>query len=170
MEATCTGKYSALVTNGIGGTLDMPCSLYCNSADVAAWRTAAEDMFRKVRSAWNATAKDHAIPQAVIDYVTAFEADYCNADPNGQCVQYKLPEGSWYDITENLKASVAIAKWISRGACALELLDQVRGSSLPVEAPPKPPPPVIPPLPSLPSLGSWVLPAAVIGLVLFLRR
>lgn len=169
LEATCTGKYSSQVTNGIGGTLDMPCSMYCNSADVAAWRTAAEDMFRKVRSAWNTTAKETAIPQVVIDYVTAFERDYCNATPEGQCVQYKLPEGSWYDITANLQASTAIARWMSRGACALELLEQVRGSTIPVEAPPKPPPPVIPPI-NLPALGSWILPAAAIGLVLLLRR
>lgn len=138
IEASCTGKYKALVTNGIGGTLDRPCGAYCNSADVEAWRTAAEDMFARVRRAWNQTAPYHTIPKATVDYIAALENDYCTTGPDGLCVTSKLPESSWYNITTNLKASLEIARWMSRGACALELLDQARGQELPQELPPEP--------------------------------
>jgi hypothetical protein len=137
---TCTGRYSGLARNGIGGNLNKPCGndwdiqLYCNQADVDAWRTTAESLFHRVRAEWNATAKAHTIPTEVATYITQMENEYCSADADGLCVKYWLPESSWWDVNWNAQASSAIAKWCARAACALELLDNVRDIQGPIEA------------------------------------
>lgn len=137
----CTGKYQNLVTNGLGGTLDNPCGLYCNNNDVNAWNVTAADLFAKVRAAWNATAPLFLIPKETRDFITALERDYCDADEYGVCVKYNLPQASIFDISANMQAALVISKWCSRAACALELLDQARGDEgLPTEMPPTPPP------------------------------
>jgi len=102
----------------------------------------ADLLFGKVRSAWNYTVGQGAtIPPAVKAYIVALENDYCDASDKGVCVTYKLPSSSWWNLEANAKASLAIARWCARAACALELLDKVmKGGGLPVEAPPKPDP------------------------------
>jgi len=143
IESTCTGKYKGLVRNGVGGHLDKPCAnaadiqLYCNQADADAWMVTADDLFNKVRSAWNQTGGGgFRIPTPVREYITALQRDYCEADDKGVCTKFKLPGSSWWDVAANSAASVTIAKWCNRAACALELLDQVRGGGgLPVEVP-----------------------------------
>lgn len=135
----CTGKYKNLVKNGFGGTLDKPCAnalnvqIYCNQPDVDAWNALAWDLFKRVRHEWNVTNKAVAIPVEVADYITALENDYCEADSDGQCIKYKLPESSWYDINWNATAAVTIARWCSRATCALEILENIRGWQAPVE-------------------------------------
>lgn len=135
----CTGKYKDLVKNGFGGTLDKPCAnamnvqIYCNQPDVDAWNATAWDLFNRVRHDWNITNKAVAIPVEVVDYITALENDYCVTDSDGQCITFKLPESSWYDVNWNATASVTIAKWCARATCAIELLDNVRGWQAPVE-------------------------------------
>lgn len=136
----CTGRYNGLVRNGLGGTLDKPCAntwgvqLYCDAADVDAWGSTAEELFHRLRGQWNATVKTAAIPPEVEAYITQIESDYCTSDADGVCTKYWLPESSWWDSGWNAKAAGTIAKWCSRVACALELLDNVRGIEGPVEA------------------------------------
>jgi len=164
------------VKNGIGGTLDQPCAnaagwqFYCNSSDVQAWAAVAWELFTRVRTAWNDTARTgFQIPQSVTDYVTALEKDYCEPGPDGQCAVYKLPQGNWYDVAENAAAAAAHARWCSRAACALELLDNVRGTKPPIETTPE----HVPWLPDLPSLGGGALPMlalAALALWLISRR
>lgn len=144
----CSGRYAALVKNGIGGTLDKPCAndwgyqLYCNHPDVTAWNSVAWDLFTRVRRAWNETVRQgFTIPPEVHEYVTNLERDYCTTGPDGQCVEYKLPSGSWWNINENVGAATTIARWCARAACALELLDHVRGIRPPVEETPQHKPP-----------------------------
>lgn len=135
----CTGKYKDLVKNGLGGTLDKPCAnalniqIYCNQPDVDAWNAVAWDLFKRVRHEWNVTIKAVAIPVEVADYITALDNDYCETDSDGQCVTYRLPESSWYDVNLNATAAVTIARWCSRATCALEILENVRGWEAPIE-------------------------------------
>lgn len=174
LEATCSGKYKDLVRNGKGGYLDKPCAnesdsqWYCNQSDADAWMITADDLFAKVRSAWNQTAGGgFVIPAPIKAYIVALETDYCDADDKGVCVTFKLPASSWYDVNHNAKASIAIAKWCSRAACALELLDQVRGGAgLPVEQQQKNTP--TPPLLGLGSTAMWI--GGGLLLLLLLRR
>jgi hypothetical protein len=135
----CTGKYKDLVKNGLGGTLDKPCAnalniqIYCNQPDVDAWNAVAWDLFKRVRHEWNVTNKAVTIPVEVADYITALDNDYCETDSDGQCVKYRLPESSWYDVNWNATAATTIARWCSRATCALEILENVRGWQAPVE-------------------------------------
>lgn len=135
----CTGKYKDLVKNGLGGTLDKPCAnalniqIYCNQPDVDAWNAVAWDLFKRVRHEWNVTNKAVTIPVEVADYITALDNDYCETDSDGQCVKYRLPESSWYDVNWNATAATSIARWCSRATCALEILENVRGWQAPVE-------------------------------------
>jgi hypothetical protein len=135
----CTGKYKDLVKSGLGGTLDKPCAnalnvqIYCNQPDVDAWNAVAWDLFKRVRHEWNVTNKAVTIPIEVADYITALDNDYCETNSDGQCVTYKLPESSWYDVNWNATAATTIARWCSRATCALEILENVRGWQAPVE-------------------------------------
>lgn len=173
LEATCTGKYNALVNNGAGGNLDKPCKgelgvqLYCNQGDADAWIITADALFAKVRSTWNfVVGKGATIPPAVRVYITALERDYCEADDKGVCVTYKLPTSSWWNVEQNSRTSLEIARWCSRAACALELLDMVGSGGLPVETPPNPKPSI-----DLPGMTGWLPWAAGAALLLlFLRR
>jgi hypothetical protein len=139
----CTGRYDELVNNGIGGTLDKPCSnawgiqLYCNDTDVETWLATAASLFTRVRAEWNATAKEgKVIPPEVVNFVTQLENDYCKTS-DGYCETFWLPESSWYDVVWNTKAAATIAKWCARAACALELLDNVRAIEAPIESAPE---------------------------------
>lgn len=142
-DISCTGRYAALVNNGIGGTLDQPCAnaagwqLYCNEPDVEAWHATAWDLFVRVRRAWNVTvAEVGAVPPLVKEFVTALEVDYGTSSADGT-ITTKLPGASFWNPTENAKASSVIAHWCSRAACALELLENVRGVRGPVESTPE---------------------------------
>ncbi len=147
-EIQCTGRYAHLINNGIGGTLDKPCAndwgvqLYCNQPDVTAWNSVAWDLFMRVRRSWNEAANQGIqVPPQVREYITNLEKDYCETGPDGTCAVYKLPSGSWWNINENVGAATAIARWCARAACALELLDNVRGIKPPVEDTPQHTPP-----------------------------
>ena len=173
IEAQCSGRYAALVNNGIGGTINQPCAnaagvqLYCNDADVAAWNGVAWDLFGRVRRAWNDTASaGFQIPPLVKEYITALENDFCESGPDGVCVTYKLPQGSWFNIAENATAATAIMRWCSRAACALELLDQVRGIKPPLETTPE----HVPLLPGMPGFGGLSMLAIVALAFFFLSR
>lgn len=137
---------------------------YCNDADVTAWNSVAWDLFKRVRTAWNDTVgKGHAIPPVVKAYIESLEQDYCEAGPDGVCKVYKLPTGSWLDIQKNMSDATAIARWCSRAACSLELLDNVQGIKPPLEQTPV----VEPFFPSLQGFGSFSM-LALVAVAFFL--
>lgn len=135
----CTGRYQDLARNGLGGSVDSPCSnnlgfqVYCNQPDVDAWTATAWDLWKRVRAKWNDTFAVVTIPPEIVDYITSLEKDYCTAGSDGQCETYLLPESSWYNINWNAQAAATISKWCARAACALELLDNARGIEGPKE-------------------------------------
>ena len=176
IEAACTGKYADLVKNGIGGTLNQPCSnaaglqLYCNEPDVTAWHARAWDLFTRVRRAWN-LAVDEArgpIPPLVRQYIEALERDYGDVAPDGT-ITVKLPGASLWNPSANATAAAAVAGWCSRAACALELLDGVRGVSPPVETTPEHQP-WLPGLPGFGGISLVVLAAVALWLLARQRR
>ena len=121
----CTGRYKDLVTNGIGGTLEHPCTTtrlgLCGREDVEAWRGAAEELRRRVHERWTQSPK---LPPDVFAYLVALEGEFCTAESDGLCVRSRFPEASWWNLRHNADAAASIARWCARAACGLELLDR----------------------------------------------
>lgn len=124
----------------IGG---VPVQLYCNDVDTNAWRDTAATLKARVRAAWNDAARRGVIPPEIYEFVTLLEKEYCDADADGVCQVYHLPEASIHPILgfgRNAAACSQISAWCQRAACAVELLDQVRGFKGPaIPVPPKGP-------------------------------